>query len=159
MLTDCQVLNQQIEDYQELDITAFAIVGDMPDGCVSTDPEVGGVAEEPGRGYLQVAYATGGEFGSVCASDLADPIDRIIRASFGVASSYRLDPQPITHTLRVVIDGENMASSVDNGFGYDAASQTLLFFGSARPELDSEIIVSYQYWLDEEGEPGPDLPD
>ena len=159
MLTDCSVLNEQIADYEELGITAFAIVGDMPDGCVSTDTEVGGVADEPGRGYLQVAYATGGEFGSVCSSDLSEPIDSMIRASFGVASSYRLEPQPISHTIRVVVDGTAVALDGADGFGYDAAAQTLLFYGSVRPELDSEIIVSYQHWLDEEGEPGPDPPD
>ena len=159
MLSGCTVLNEQVAAYQELGITAFAIVGDMPDGCESTDPEVGGLADEPGRGYLQVAYATGGEFGSVCSSDLSEPIDSMIRASFGVASSYRLEPQPISHTLRIVIDGDAVALDGTDGFGYDAAAQTLLFYGSAQPELDSEIIVSYQYWLDEQGEPGPDPPD
>jgi len=159
LLADCQVLNQQIEAYQELEVTAFAIVGDTPDGCIAEDRETGGVAEEPGRGYIQLAYATGGGFGSICSADLSEPIDSILRSAFAVASSYRLEPIPITHTIRVVVDSEVVERDPFNGFDYDAAAQKLVFYGTARPEVDSEIIVSYQYWLDQEPDSGPIRPD
>lgn len=157
-LSECPLLVQQIAQYQEKEVTAFAFVGDMPDGCVAEDPEVGGEADEPGRGYIQVAYATGGEFASICSADLGPPIDSMIRSAFAAASSYRLEPIPISHTLRVVVDGLAIAEDPLNGFQYDAGAQTLTFFGDAHPAIDSEIIVAYRYWQDLDVDPN-ELPD
>jgi len=157
-LSECPLLQDQIAQFLSFGATAFAIAGDQPSGCTSERPG-GGVAEEAGNGYIQVAYATGGTFASICSADLSEPIDAIIRAAFGAASTYTLDPPPITHTIRVVVDGTLLERSSSDGFDYDAAARTLVFYGAARPTPDSEIFVSYQFFLGERGEPLPPLPD
>jgi hypothetical protein len=54
------------------------------------------------------------------------------------------------------MDGEVLEHSRSNGFDYDAVTHTLLFYGEARPELESEIFVSYQHFEDLTDDPAPD---
>jgi hypothetical protein len=154
-IPDCPLLITRIEEYLAAEIIGFALTGDMPSGCGEAGGEGPGHAEEPGRGYIQVAYATGGSFGSICSTDHSALLDDIMRAAFGAASTFLLDPPPIAHTIRVVLDGTVLDRSRINGFDYNPAAQSLVFYGEARPDLDSELIVSYRYFLDLTEDPEP----
>lgn len=142
-LAECPLLQDRIEDYRGAGVTAFALVGDVPGGC---DAEVGGggVAGEAGHGYIQVAYATGGGFGSLCAANVSRLAEQIVRMSVGSASTLVLDPPPVAHTLRVVADGDLLAADPVNGWEYVAEHGTLVFHGTAVPTAETELYLSYQ---------------
>jgi hypothetical protein len=47
------------------------------------------------------------------------------------------------------VDGVEIPRSRADGFDYDGASNSIVFRGSTyRPELGSEVVVSYRIWGD-----------
>ncbi|MEL6182121.1 MAG: hypothetical protein AAFS10_24380, partial [Myxococcota bacterium] len=155
-LSGCPQLDDAIASYKEADITAFAITGDPPNGCMGQGGSEA-LAEEAGHGYIQTALATGGTFGSICAQDLSRTFNEIIQAAIGVASTYILSRPAITTTIKVVVAGQTIARSRVNGFDYDPTQRAIIFFGDARPALNDEIAVSYRAWTDLTDNPdGPD---
>lgn len=141
-----QVIDQFIEDYTARGITSFALVGDLPNGCQQTSTRDD---FEPGQGYVEVANATGGQFGSLCG-DMRQNLEDVARAATGVASTYELSQIPASATIRVAIgppgQGRAIPRSRDNGFDYDPVQNKIIFYGDARPEKDDEVVVGYRRW-------------
>ena len=162
--------------YRSRGFTVYAITGDKADPSEVTGGGNGGCvtasnSAEAGQGYIDVAEATGGGWGSICASDLYPSIESIVIGSIAKASPYRLEGfigganvQPIPATLKVVAEvcdlseeypgctsGTHMAvlpRSRDNGFDYDAVTNAIIFYGNARPTSLGDVTVSYRYWVD-----------
>ncbi len=154
-LSSCSVLQGYIDALEEKEVRAFAVTGDAPSGCVSAGGP--GLAEEAGHAYIQAAFALGGGFGSICAASLTDTFSSIIRSAYTVGSTYQLTEGAISSTLKVVVDGEQIPRSRRNGYDYDVTSNTIVFYGQARPDLESEIAVSYLYYVEGSADPnGPD---
>lgn len=165
--------------YESRGFTVFAVAGDKADPGQAVDVyNNGGCATaEPGNGHIDVAEATGGGWGSICAIDLYPTIEAIVIGAVGKASPYVLEGfidgqavQPIAATIKVSVEvckvpaeyptcatsGTEMQSvprSREDGFDYDAINNTLILYGDARPVLDGDIVVSYRYWIDNEQPP------
>jgi hypothetical protein len=144
---------------------AFGIIAEPPSGCATS--------YEVGFGYAEVIAASGGSYGSVCASDPGQTLDDIVSAVAGAASSFQLAGSPIAMTLKVVVteasapvcDPANpepgrreVLRSQVNGFDYDAVNNTLFFVGASRPAAGDTITVSYREWQDQTVNPNPDPP-
>lgn len=140
------VIDRYIEAYTERGAVNFALVGDLPNGCQqsSTRDDF-----EPGQGYVEVANATGGHFGSLCG-DMRTNVADIARAATGISSEYELSSIPASATIRVAKgpagQGVNIPRSRTNGFDYDAARNRIIFYGDARPMKGDEIVVGYRRW-------------
>lgn len=142
------VIDDFIERYTARAATAFAIVSDLPNGCKqpgSTQRE----NFEPGQGYVEVANATGGQFGSLCG-DMRENLENVARVATGVASSYELSQIPASATLRVVIGppgrGRVIPRSRTDGFDYDPVQNKVVFYGDARPQDGHEVVIAYRRW-------------
>jgi len=111
---------------------------------------------EPGRGYVEVVNSTGGAFYSPCNSNPGPALQAIIDAVAGAASQYKLTGDPISSTIRVGVirlggGGSGTTDIVprdrDDGFDYDAASNSIFFRGfSYRPNPDDIVVISYRRW-------------
>ena len=140
------VIDRFIADYRQRDAVTFAIVGDLPNGCQqsSTRDDF-----EPGQGYVEVANATGGQFGSLCG-DMRQNLEDVARAATGIASAYQLSRLPASATLRVAVgppgDGRVIARSRENGFDYDPVNNRIIFLGDAVPNDGDEVVVAYRRW-------------
>ncbi len=141
-----QVIDRFVEDYNNRGATTFAIVGDLPTGCRQTGQRDD---FEPGQGYVEVANATGGQFGSLCG-DMRQNLEDVARAATGVASAYQLRFVPASATIRVAIgpagSGRVIERSRENGFDYDAVTNKIIFFGDALPAKGDEVVVGYRRW-------------
>ncbi|MEQ9503760.1 MAG: hypothetical protein RIT81_43295 [Deltaproteobacteria bacterium] len=158
-------------------LTTFAIHGIQPnntgaDFC-SFEQGSGDCTgnSQHGRGYVDIAGATGGGTGSICG-DMSQIVQDIIRAGAGIASQIELTKPPISSTIRVVIADENgdfvgqadVPRSRANGFDYafeldvqnNVVKHKLVFYGTARPPADRDMMISYRTW--EEGSPDPGAP-
>lgn len=123
---------------------------------------------EPGRGYQEVVNATGGAFYSPCNSNPGMALQAIIDAVAGAASQFKLTGDPISSTLRVGVirtgmGGNGMVDVVprdrDDGFDYDAASNSIFFRGfTYRPNEGDIVVVSYRLWEKEESPCGDCAP-
>lgn len=140
------VIDEMVAEYLALDAVSFALVGDLPSGCSQ-----GGSRDdfEPGQGYVEVAAATGGQFGSLCG-DMQQNLQDVARVATGVSSVYTLSAQPASATLKVAIgppgQGRVVPRSTTDGFDYDAVQNTIVFYGAARPEEGDEVVVAYRRW-------------
>lgn len=152
-----QTINQFISAYQTRGATVFAIVGDLPNGCQQSATNSN---FEPGQGYVEVANATGGQFGSLCGDMRRNMMD-VARVANGVASTYQLSAIPASATLRVASGPAGMGRAIPrsrtNGFDYDAVRNTIVFYGDARPKDGDEVIIGYRVW-DWAGNPDPSTP-
>ena len=140
------VLNSYKPYYEGYEATCFAITGDNPDGCGAATTSSGEGAHEAGACYTEMAYHTGGSFGSICSPDLTPTMQEIVRAAAGAASIYELEYRPITASIQVMIEAVAIPRSAENGFEYDAVSNTVVFYGSFRPEDGDDVVISYKYF-------------
>jgi len=111
---------------------------------------------EPGLGYTEVVNATGGAFYTPCSSNPGPALQSIVDAVAGAASQYQLTGDPISSTLRVGVirlgqGGSGMVDIIprdrDDGFDYDAASNSIFFRGfTYRPNPDDIVVISYRNW-------------
>ena len=80
-------------------------------------------------------------------SDIAAALDIIAYAVAGASSQYKLTRSPITHTIKVNVGGVDVPRSRNQGFDYDQASRSIVFFGSMyRPKLGAQVYISYRVW-------------
>lgn len=112
-----------------------AIVGDMPDGCVS---DVG--SADPGYGYYEAAIATHGAFLSICEGDWTTYFEAIATLSAtGKTDRFGLSTPPDPTTIVVMVDGEVVLS----GWTYDSEGQAIVFDEASVPESGAHIQVDY----------------
>jgi hypothetical protein len=72
---------------------------------------------------------------------------RIVDAVAGATSQYRLDRSPITATIKVRVRGMDVPRSRSEGFDYDPASRSVVFYGRTyRPNMGDEVVISYRVW-------------
>jgi hypothetical protein len=154
-----------VDHLKTQDAIAFGIVAPPPGGCATS--------YEVGWGYAEAIQATGGSYGSVCASDPGQTLDDIVNAVAGASSSMKLTGAPIALTLKVVVTPANavcdpddptaglreLARSQVDGFDYDPVSNTIFFVGPSRPQLGDTVTVSYREWVDRTANPDPDATD
>ena len=80
-------------------------------------------------------------------ADVAAAMTRIVAAVAGASSQYRLNRSPITSTIKLRVRGMDVPRSRSDGFDYDPASRSVVFFGSTyRPHAGDEVVISYRVW-------------
>lgn len=74
-------------------------------------------------------------------------MDRIVDAVAGASSQYKLLRSPITSTIKVNVRNVDVPRSRSDGFDYDAASKSIIFYGNTyRPKLGDNVVISYRVW-------------
>ncbi len=116
-------------DYIAENAVAFGIVGPRPNGCT----RVGLGAAVAGTQYIDLAAATGGSTGSICNPNITEVVEEILFGAIGASSRAKLRNRPISGSLAVKTTVE-VPRTRDNGFDFDPANNTLLFFGASPPE-------------------------
>lgn len=77
---------------------------------------------------------------------------KIVDAVVGAASQFKLDRSPITSTIKVNVSGVDVPRTRSNGFDYDPASKSIVFYGTKyRPEIGQQVVVSYRVWKGSSG--------
>lgn len=100
---------------------------------------------------------------------LQEAVSRILDLSVAQASPYVLQKPPVSSTIKVAMDAEtqgpcntaDIPRSRVHGFDYDAATNSIVFFGNCRPkneDVGERISVSYRYWTDESQNPDGEPP-
>jgi hypothetical protein len=121
-------------------IRASAVVGPPPSGC--SNPGTGRATS--GSRYWRTADALRGEKASICDADWSNTLNRIGAISFGLRDQFFLTRTPEPPTIQVKVNGIVIAQSSANGWTYDAASNSILFAATARPDTGTRIEVSYR---------------
>ena len=140
------VIDDFTRQYRARNAVLFSIVGDLPNGCQQTSTRSD---FEPGQGYVEVANATGGKFGSLCG-DMRQNLADVARVASGVASAYELSTIPASSSIKVAIGRPGAIriiprSRVD-GFDYDSVQNKIIFNGASRPSDGDKVIIGYRRW-------------
>ena len=130
-----------ISDYRMEGAVAFAIVGPKPTGCI----RVGRGEASPGDQYIDLANATGGSSGSICNPNLTEVIEEVVIGALGASSRSSLVRRPISGALSVRTMAE-IPRNRTSGFDYEAAGNSILFFGMAAPAVGAPYDAAYQFF-------------
>jgi len=114
---------------------------------------VGGVCNnqcsaEIGHGYNELVKATGGITADVCQSNLGATLQIILDTISGQASPAKLEYVPISASLAVAVDTNQLERSRVKGFDYAPSSNTLIFIGIPFP-TGSQVMASYRRFKDQ----------
>ncbi|MDP3277062.1 MAG: hypothetical protein Q8Q09_17860 [Deltaproteobacteria bacterium] len=108
------------------------------------------VIEGNGGAYIplrQLSAATPAAARMAFEADVDAAMSRIVDAIAGAASQFRLNRTPITSTIKLRVRGMDVPRSRAEGFDYDPASRSIIFFGNRfRPARGDEVVISYRVW-------------
>ena len=124
-------------DFLAENAITFGIVGPRPSGCT----RVGLGSAVAGTQYIDLSTATGGSTGSICNPNITEVVDEILFGAIGASSRARLPSRPISGSLAAETTMPIKRARVD-GFDYDPANNTLLFFGTS-PPAGTDVKVAY----------------
>lgn len=135
-----RILSEQPMDTRPVPMCAANDVNYLP-RCVI---EANGGAYIPLR---QITAATPAATRMAFEADVDAAMARIVDAIAGAASQFRLNRSPITSTIKVRVRGMDVPRNRAEGFDYDAASRSIIFFGARyRPMRGDEVVISYRVW-------------
>lgn len=96
--------------------------------------------------YDDLALATGGSVADIGDTSVFSTIMNNIATNAGGASSqFALTQLPIASTITVSINGTTVANSAVDGWTYNAASNSVVFHGTALPSGGDAVSVGYRY--------------
>ncbi len=124
-------------DFLAENAITFGIVGPRPSGCT----RVGLGAAVAGTQYIDLSTATGGSTGSICNPNISEVVEEILFGAIGASSRARLSATPISGSLAAETTAP-LVRARQNGFDYDPANNTLLFFGVS-PPAGTDVTVAY----------------
>ncbi len=124
-------------DFLAENAVTFGIVGPRPSGCT----RVGLGAAVAGTQYIDLSTATGGSTGSICNPNITEVVEEILFGAIGASSRATLASRPISGSLATQTTVP-VPRARQNGFDYDPANNTLLFFGVS-PPAGTDVTVAY----------------
>ncbi len=104
--------------------TPVSLVGDGQ-GCGAQD----GVA------YREVAAQAQGAYGAMC-QPFGAPLEHTLHLAAAHATNYPLPAVPIAASIEVFVNGQAVSRSRNNGWDYYPETNSIAFFGTARPQLE-----------------------
>jgi hypothetical protein len=126
-------------------LTTFSTLGgDLPNGCTPAVDmgKLGGMAP-PATRYASVSFGTAGVVGSICDSDFAGTLLRIVQALNTLRKVFPLTLPPAIGTLTVTVNGAVIPQSVVNGWQYQASTNSVVFLGAFIPPPGAQIQILY----------------
>ncbi len=107
--------------------------------CLTT---LGAGTRKVGVRYKALSEMSQGILGSLC-QDFGSTLAKISNKIIELSTQFYLARIPAPGSLRVYVDGIEVAPGTVNGFVYNQTSNSISFFGSAVPSAGASITVTY----------------
>jgi hypothetical protein len=125
-------------------VTFSTLGGDLPNGCTpAVDVGKLGGGAPPATRYATVSFGTGAVVGSICDSDFAATLLRIVQALNTLRKVFPLTVTPAGGTLTVTVNGVTIPQDVVNGWQYQASTNSVVFLGAYVPPPGAQIQILY----------------
>ncbi len=95
-----------------------------------------------GRRYIELADLTGGVKTSLC-DNFGDSLQRIQESIIQLSSTFSLGREPVVDTIKVLVDGVEIANDANNGWTYDASNWSVTFHGNSIPAQGSNVQILF----------------
>lgn len=99
---------------------------------------------EPSIVFNELSAVSGGITESICAPDFSMAVSNINARIVQVLTDYTLNKIPVVETIRVFINGTEVAADTQNGWEYLADRNVIRFHGSAVPPADAQIVIDFK---------------
>jgi hypothetical protein len=104
--------------------------------------QLGSSTRKIGIRYKELSELSNGILGSLC-EDFGTTLSTISNKIIELSTQFYLDRLPAIGSLKVFVNGNVVPADAVNGYVYNAANNSISFFGSAVPAAGSTITVSY----------------
>lgn len=101
-----------------------------------------GFTRYPGVRYMQLAEATGGHIGSLCAP-FTDTLASISDSIVNYTSIFPLTRVPIVETIKIHVNGVLVSLDPENGWTYRASDNSIWFHGESIPPSGANIRIDF----------------
>jgi hypothetical protein len=91
---------------------------------------------------MALAAATGGTQGSLCGN-FGETLDIISGEVLSLSSNFILDREPIPESIVVTVNGVVTGQDSQNGWTYDAATNSITFHGTGLPPANSDVKINF----------------
>ena len=137
-LTTTDYIQRYITLKPQAKIKAYAVIGDPPSGCQSSNGMWGANAQF-GSAYYDVAMHFGGSWYSICDYDWSTNMTNLAQ-DITIKSAFELDePDPIVETIEVYVNGQ----IVTTGWSYDQTKNWVKFDSNNIPTGGQTIRIEY----------------
>ncbi len=97
-------------------------------------------------GYQEIVKATGGQIADICQQDLGTTLQLIIDSIAGASSPMVLELVPISASLAVALNTQQLERSRSQGFDYSSSANSLILIGVTFEKGD-QVVTSYRRWI------------
>lgn len=97
----------------------------------------------PGTRYMSLATSSGGANESICDANFSRALTNVKSRVLEMLTEFPLDRAPVASTIKVFVDGVEIAKSDANGWSYRASAQAIRFHGTAIPKAGARIKVTF----------------
>ena len=137
-LTTTDYIQRYITLKPQSKIKAYAVIGDPPSGCQSSNGMWPANAQF-GSAYYDVAMHFGGSWYSICDYDWSTNMTNLAQ-DITIKSAFELDePDPIVDTIEVYVNGQLSTT----GWSYDSIKNWVKFDGNNIPTGGQTIRIEY----------------
>jgi hypothetical protein len=137
-LTTTDYIQRYITLKPQSKIKAYAVIGDPPSGCQSSNGMWGANAQF-GSAYYDVSMHFGGSWYSICDYDWSTNMTNLAQ-DITIKSAFELDePDPIVDTIEVYVNGQLVTS----GWSYDHIKNWVKFDSNNIPTGGQTIRIEY----------------
>lgn len=95
--------------------------------------------------YVDIANATNGVVGNICASNFASQLSIISQKIATLSSRFKLNQAPVEDTIQIIVNGAAVPKSATNGWSLilTEGSHYIQFNGDAIPPQGASIAVNF----------------
>jgi len=137
-LTTTDYIQRYITLKPQAKIKAYAVIGDPPSGCQSSNGMWGANAQF-GSAYYDVAMHFGGSWYSICDYDWSTNMTNLAQ-DITIKSAFELDElDPIVDTIEVYVNGQLVTS----GWSYDHTKNWIKFDSNNIPTGGQTVRIEY----------------
>lgn len=132
---------------REVNVSLSAVVGPLPDGCVTPGEEfIFGARARSGDRYVEVAEATAGLIESICSPDFAPFVEALAVSLAGLRRFFPLSAPPGA-SVHVFVDGVEIPMSETMGWTLRPERRGVEFAGAYVPPPGAEVRIEYDVAL------------
>jgi hypothetical protein len=86
---------------------------------------------------------TDGVLGSVCDASYANSLTAIQQRIIELGTQFYLDGSPVPDSIVVVVNGNTVPNSTDQGWTYNSGANSIIFHGNTVPAAGANISVTF----------------
>lgn len=126
---------KSVKAAEGVDVNFFPLIGKSTSNC-----SVASI----GTRYDDVAKSLDSSFsGSICLADIPAALEAVAQTLADKGIRFPLTNQASGQNIKVFVEGREVPYSADNGYVYEASSNSIVFTGNAIPTNGQTIEVSY----------------